>query len=222
LKERGYIRPSKRQKQNIGLATPESIRWIVDSEKIKDAIYGYGYLHKMPEFFYTVIAYWVHRKKNNIPISLGQRFGWDQLSSAMDTWAKAMKSFGYEVNWKEVEAAVESIGSQIYDEILGNSKQDENVDSISNDKIKDPNVLSFLQFAEEHGIDTTNVMEENRLKTVYLGLAKQLHPDLNKDKEFAEEDTAQLTRLWQAIPENIRNAFFNLAFFKFAKKLYKI
>jgi hypothetical protein len=229
LKERGYIRPNKRQKQNVGLATPEAIKWVVDSEKIKDAIYGSGYLHKVPEFFYAVIAYWVHRKKNNIPVNLGSRMGWDQLSSAMDTWMRSMKSFGYEIDWKEVESAVEGIGSQIYADIVGKARPDINPETVFNGEQQgiqfDPNIPPFIQFAEENGVDTTNAVEENRLKSVYLNLAKQFHPDLNRESEeqeaAAQARSKRLMELWQAIPNNIREAAFNLAFRRFAQKNHK-
>ena len=217
LKERGYIRPNKRQKQNIGLATPESIKWVVDSEKIKDAIYGSGYLHKMPDFFYSVIAYWVHRKKNNIPV-----FG-SQLFDSINTWTRSMKSFGYEIDWKEVKSSVNNIGSQIYEEIVGSFKQETNTNFNEKQNTNvDPSVLPFLQFAEENEIDTTNAVEENRLKSIYLNLAKRFHPDLNREdeeqEEIAQSHTKRLMELWQSIPENIRNATFNLAFMKFCQR----
>ncbi|HUS50965.1 MAG TPA: DnaJ domain-containing protein [Candidatus Paceibacterota bacterium] len=205
LKQKGYIRPHRRQKQmGSGLSSGEEIKWVVDSEKIKDDIYGSRYLKETPEFFYAVLAYWIHRRKNNI-----SRGWWDQLSDVINKWVRSMKKFGHEINIIEIDETIARIGNQIFNEIVKRVKTEEpTVEEVE----LEPSVIDFANFANRYDVDTTNI--KDRLKNIFRELSMKLHPDLNQENPNAEEEFKEFGNKWDAIPTRIKGAVFNLKFMK--------
>lgn len=221
IQQIGYIRPHKRQKQNVGLSSGEEIKWIIDSKKIVDDTYSNRSLHNEPKFFYTVIAYYIHRKVRKI-------WSWTDmmLTDAIRTWIGTMEGFDVPFDKKTIYNTIESIGNKIVTQIYGEEKARDPKDDFKNfynedngqqwqngqggqngNRPKNPlnqsAISEFANFAEKYGIETENI--ENNLKSIYRTLAQAIHPDkfqdptekANKTKEFQE-----LQSIWEKIKEN--------------------
>lgn len=199
IKARGYIRPHKRQKQGLGLTSGEEIKWIVDSKKIvKDAYSGSSYLGNSPDYFYAVIAYYVHRRVRNI-----QSWTDMMLRDSMSNWRTNMEKFGVNISFKEVDYIVTKIGEEIYKSLKGDFEP-EKEEIVSNV----PRTLKeFADFAKKHGISTDDL--ENNIKAIYRSLVKNLHPDTvldQKEKEIKEEEFKKLQKIYDEIPQQYKQA----------------
>ena len=108
LQALGYIRPSKRQKQFEGISSGEEIKWIVDSKKIVNDIYSNRFLQNSTDFFYAVVAYYIHRQIKNI-------WSWSDsmLMDSISTWIRNMKKLGANLDYKEIVKSIEYIGQYI-------------------------------------------------------------------------------------------------------------
>ena len=222
IKSRGYIRPSLRGNRkgedgNEVQTKDEQVKWVIDSKKIVNDAYGSNkYLSESPDYFYAVVAYYVHRKVRGI-----FSFTDMMLTEAMGSWLKIMNRYGAGFNFKEVMYSIEEIGSIIVNKIYGKKTKEQMNEEFRNwfdDSTKDNkqeyrntetnNSLSELSiFAQKYGIDPEGI--ENNLIGVYRTLVKKLHPDLVQDpneKIIAEKSFKELQGIWDRIPQNLKTA----------------
>ena len=216
LIEKGYIRPHKRQKQmGGGLTMGDEIKWVIDSKKIVNDVYSYGFNSKMPGYFYAVVAYYVHRQVRGIS-------SWTDmmLVDTIGTWLRTLKRFGLDLSFGTIEHVVTKIGNSIVSKIYGKeTKQErdrkfrewwngEETGETSQETAPPTGVIADLaSFAERFGIDTTDI--ENNLKGIYRVLVKNLHPDTEVDpvkKRDKEEQFKLLQGIWDRIPEQYKTA----------------
>jgi tRNA A37 N6-isopentenylltransferase MiaA len=217
IQEKGYIRPSKKQKQESpGLTMGEEIHWVVDSKKIVNDAYNFGgYSSRTPEYFYSVVAYYVHRKIRGI-------WSWTDmmLVDAMSTWMRTMNDMGAGLDFKEVNKAIEDIGNIIVQKVSGKITAEQRSKNFSDwfygrsestpGQSEQPDygaLKDFAEIAQQYGISIEGI-EENA-KNIYRSLAKQLHPDMYLDpvkKEEATEKFKQLQQIWDKMPEQYKKA----------------
>jgi len=216
IQEYGYIRPSKRQRQQEGLSLGDEIRWVIDSKKIVNDVYSNSFLHSTPEFFYAVIAYYVHRKVRGI-------WSWTDmmLTDSIYSWIRAMEAFGAKIDRKEIYSTIEKIGNIIVEKIYGKATQEQKDKKSFNDfygytsgeesgtstRQTDSALSEFIEFAKQFGIETEGI--ENNLKQVYRVLANQTHPDKFQDEEKQKEMTKKfqdLQDIWSRIPQQFKTA----------------
>lgn len=213
VQQMGYIRPHKRQKQTgPGLTMGEEIKWVVDSKKIvNDAYGGNNYLNNSPEFFYAVIAYYIHRKVRGI-------WSWSDmmLVSAMNDWERTAKKMGSSIDFRQLNSVVEKIGDDIVSKIFsGKTKEQKerefsdwfyNGKDPSNDSVSSDNsaLKAFSDFAESQGISPEGI--ESNLKKIYRMLAMALHPDTKplEQKDEFEGKFKKLQQLYEEIPEQYK------------------
>ena len=192
IKEIGYIRPHKRQKQLEGLTSGEEIKWVVDSKKIVNDAYSSGYASSTPDYFYAVMAYYIHRKIRGI-------WSWTDmmLVDTMSAWYKTMKRFGLEISFDEAEKNMEIIGNAIINIIYGGKKTKEEKDKeffknfygygdepANAPKVNDA-LVEFKEFAQQHGVDPEGI-EESNLKQIYRVLSNAIHPDKHPPEQQEE------------------------------------
>lgn len=200
LKSRGYIRPSKRQKQYTGLTLGEEIIWIIDSKKIVHDAYSYGsYLAHTPDYFYAVVAYYIHRKHKNIS-------SWTDmmLVDSMEIWRSSMERYNIKLSFKEIDRVISSIGSAIYNSFKGSTESEK---TTTQENITGA-LKEFANLAQKYGISVEDV--ENNVKNIYRTLTKLLHPDMfqdPKEKEQKTEEFKQLQNLYDAIPQQYKMAY---------------
>lgn len=217
LQNKGYIRPNKRQKQTPGLSMGDEIRWVIDSKKIvNDAYNTQNYASRMPEYFYSVLAYYIHRKVRGI-------WSWSDMAlmDVMDVWYRRMKKMGATFSFDDVEKAIESIGNIIVNKIYGETKENRNKQFFNDfyggfygeqggtEKSQSLSGLSdFSNFAKQYGVEVENITEENA-KDIYRALAKSLHPDLQPDPTKKDEMTEKfkvLQNIWDKVPDQYKKA----------------
>jgi hypothetical protein len=198
IKARGYIRPHKRQKQGIGLTSGEEIKWIIDSKKIvHDAYSGSSYLAHSPDFFYAVVAYYIHRQAKGI---------WSytdmMLVESMDTWRSSMQRFGVDLDLKEIDKIVTGLGNAIYNlfkkDVEPEKEESSNVNGI---------LREFANLAQKYGISVEDI--ESNVKEIYRSLVKYLHPDKYPDPKEKEEKTREfqeLQNIYDSIPTQYKTA----------------
>jgi len=211
LKEIGYIRPNKKQKTTgPGLTSGTEISWILDQEKIRDDIYNKSYLKSTPDFFYSVLAYYILKAKNN-------QWSWTDmiLIDSIKNWLSVMKKFGAELNFQVIEDIISALGEEILKTIWNKetkTRRDQFYDFYYgfSSKNQQPSsqeigvVSSFKEMAKQNSVDTNL-----SLKRIYYALAQKLHPDKYidpKQKIEAEEKFKQLQEIWDLIPENLKIA----------------
>ncbi len=233
LNSYGYIRPHKRQKQSVGIGRGEEIKWVIDSKKIVDDTYSWS-KSKYPEFFYTVLAYYIHRKIRGI-------WSWSDmmLMDVLRSWYRTMVRFGSTFKFDEIEAALSSIGNAIINRIYGRTTKEQANDDFKKwmdgedfgaggtggnimDQVGTQVTLAelreFLSFAKQYNIDLSDV--ENigeHVKDIYRALAKKVHPDLHmspEQKEKAEEEFKNLQGIWSRVPSKYKLAFYMGNFIK--------
>ena len=199
LKNRGYIRPHKRQKQWSGLTRGEEITWIIDSKKIVRDAYSYGsYLSHTPDYFYAVVAYYIHRQARNIT-------SWTDmmLVDSMNIWRRSMEKFGVTLSLKEIDHIVSVIGNEIYGTFKKNVEpEEEQINSNVSGILKD-----FADLAQKHGISTVGI--EDNVKDIYRSLVKNLHPDRYQDPIEKQQKTREfqdLQNIYDAIPAQYKAA----------------
>lgn len=198
LKNRGYIRPSKRQKQYSGLTMGDEIKWVIDSKKIVDDAYGRSsYLSNTPEFFYSVVAYYIHRTARNIS-------SWTDmmLVESMRTWRDSMKSYGIDISLREIERVVALIGSAVYRLFSKDVEREAPQSSSTTGVLKE-----FSDFALKHGISIEGL--EDNVRNIYRSLAKNLHPDTVQDPIEKQEKTKafqELQNIYDNLPQEYKTA----------------
>jgi hypothetical protein len=199
LKNRGYIRPHKRQKQYSGLTMGDEIKWIIDSKKIvNDSYSASSYLAHTPEYFYAVVAYYIHRVARNI-----QSWTDMMLVESMMTWKYSMKSYGIEMDLREIERVVSLIGSAIYRLFSKDVEQEAPQYGSSTTGV----LKEFSDFAIKHGISIEGL--EDNVRNIYRSLAKNLHPDTVQDPIEKQEKTKefqQLQNIYDALPQQYKTA----------------
>jgi hypothetical protein len=204
LKNRNYIRPHKRQKQSAGLSTGDEIKWVIESKKIVNEAYGSdAYLSHTPEFFYTVVAYRLHRYARNI-----STFTDMMLVDAISDFTSTMKRNGFNLDFREISHKIDIISMAILKMIQKDMASDEESGYSKPSKESITSALrGFADFAEQHGVDTENL--ENNVKNIYRSLAKQLHPDLYTDpaeKDKKTKEFQQLQAIYDELPSQYKAA----------------
>ena len=220
IKSRGYIRPSLRGNKKAEDETEvqtkdEAVKWVVDSKKIVNDAYGSNrFLSSSPDYFFAVVAYYVHRKVRGI-----MSFTDMMLVEAMGRWLDVMNRFGAGFNFKEVMYSIEQIGDTIVKIIYGKKTKEQineefrnwfdhntrDNNSQYNNTSTDNSLSEFSSFAERYGIDPEGI--ENNIIGVYRALAKKLHPDLIQDpndKINAEKAFKELQEIWERVPQNFK------------------
>ena len=210
LQRREYIRPRKRKRQTEGLSSGEEIKWVVDSKKIVNDAYSPT---QSPDYFYAVIAYYIHRKVRGI-------WSWTDmmLHDALSSWYRIMKRFGMDLTFGQMKSSVESIGNVIVDKIYGQKTKEK-----INEEFREwfdggqmpgdsgqiePALIDFANFAKEYDIEIDNITEN--AKYIYRALAKNIHPDLYTDpnkKEEMEQKFKELQNIWDRVPQQYKSAF---------------
>jgi hypothetical protein len=215
LQNKGYIRPHKRQKQAPGLTTGDEIHWVIDSKKIVNDAYNMNsYASRIPDYFYTVLAYYIHRKVRGI-------WSWTDmmLMDVMNHWYGVMKEMGATFSFEDVEKAIETIGGTIVNQIYGETKEGRDKQFFNwfytgKEQGKPESqqftggIIEFANFAKQYGIDVEDITEENA-KNIYRTLAKNLHPDLQQDPTKKLEMTEKfktLQEIWDKVPEQYKKA----------------
>jgi len=217
IKQMGYIRPNRRQKQTgPGMTSGDEIKWVLDSEKIRNDIYGRGYQKSSPDFFYTVIAYYVLKAKT------GQWSFTDMmLMDSINDWIRIMKKFGVELNFKEIESIISDIGKEILFMVFGQksrtraesfndfyygggdggffNEEDDKKTNFNNN----PALSQLENFARELGLDPTSISP----KKLYRQLSRMTHPDVNREDPNAKAKFQQLGNIWDLIPGELKHAF---------------
>jgi len=214
IQEKGYIRPHKRQKtQGPGITLGEEIDWVVDSKKIVNDAYSFGsYLSTTPEYFYTVVAYYIHRKVRGI-------WSWTDmiLIDVMGTWHRTMTNMGATFSFKEIEKAIEDIGNVIIQKVYGKETQEQKNKRFFEDFYGGQSggqsggvsaISSLANFAKEFGVAEEDITKEN-IKNVYRILTKKIHPDLYQDPVQKQEMTKkfqELQNIWDNLPNEYKVA----------------
>jgi hypothetical protein len=199
LQEKGYIRPSKRQRQSPGMTMGDEIKWVIDSPKIVDDAYGSSYVQNTPDYFYSVVAYYVHRRIRNI-----SSFTDMMLVDVISRWLGTMKKMGADITFREVDVSISQIGDAIARKIQGNTAKEENVNPTNTDSA----LNEFAQFVKKYEIDAENI--QNNAKGIYRMLAQQIHPDKFQDqatKLQKEEEFKELQAIWSRVPSQYKTAF---------------
>ena len=210
LLKRGFIRPSKREKQVAGLAAKGSFRLIIDDKKIRDFTFDRKH-NKTGDFFYTAIAYNLMRIKHNnigfMPILLENAY--------RDVVDGIRRNYKVEITLNQVANYVDKVARAIYNELTGKKYRswdevygDFNSWMSGEEKVGDSALNTFAFFAD--GLDMGVTKEEALAnpKSAYRKLVVLLHPDSTKleDKERATEMFVDLTELYDKLPQQYRNA----------------
>lgn len=218
LKSRGYIRQSlrgnKEGEKGIEVQTKdEQVKWIINSKKAVSDAYGSNrYLSESPDYFYAVVAYYIHRKIRGI-----FSFSEMMLTEAMGSWLRIMNRYGAGFQFGEVMDSIEEIGDIIVNKIYkGKTKAQINeefrdwFDNSTRDNkynyVKaESSLTEFSTFAQRYGIDPEDI--ENNLMSIYRVLVKKLHPDLiqnSSEKLISEKSFKELQGIWDRIPESLK------------------
>jgi hypothetical protein len=207
LQEKGYIRPSKRQRQAPGMTSGSEIKWIVNSSSIVNDAYGSSYVKRTPDYFYSVVAYYVHRQIRNISSCTDM-----MLVDVISSWIETMKKMGANISFKEVDRAIYIIGENIASKLRGNTEKDETTNT---NKTYDSALDEFAKFVEKYEIETENI--QNNAKNIYRMLVHKIHPDKFQDpieKKLKTEEFKQLQNIWEKVPKQYKEAFNWYSIFK--------
>lgn len=214
IKEMNYIRPHRGQKQTgPGMTMGDEIKWVLDAEKIRNDIYGKGFLKSSPDFFYTVIAYYVLKAKTD-------QWSWTDmiLMSSIRDWIIIMKKFGETFDMFEIKSTISAIGKEILYMVFGQESQtrseqyynfyygggffgDESEEKIQN-QTSGGAISNLENFARKLGFDPTGLTP----KRLYRALTKLTHPDVNPTNPKAKEQFQELGRIWDVIPDAFKQA----------------
>jgi hypothetical protein len=222
LLQNGYIRPSKRQAQaGPGMVPQESIKMVIDAKKIVDDIYRYGKHANNPNFFYAVVAYYMHRLKSGnigfMPI---------MLMDAVRHLKDVLKRFGEDIDFKDLDDYLESVGRHLLQSLFdvrnartawdqwdqfysGNWGQGSGGSPAKNEYARTADLNEFITFATIYGISPEQAKASP--KSTFRQLALKLHPDTssNPDKEQAAADFISLKEIWDRIPDSLKQAYTN-------------
>jgi hypothetical protein len=218
LIEMGYIRPSKRVSKNdiergfipfnqisggeeglLGSRELDKIKWVLESRKIVNDAFTYG---QNPSFFYSTIAYWLHRKAKNIS-------SWTDmmLMDAIRHWVNLSKKYGYDLEFDDINNYFDKVSSNLYETLFHRESPKSRADEWSDFYGRggrasgDPGAYSFKgnESALNNFVSLAVSLGANELeakqnpKGTYRELVKMYHPDINP--EATEENKASLVEL---------------------------
>lgn len=208
LKSMNYIRESLRKIKGN--------EWVLNSKQIVDEIYSGGFNSNLPNYFFTVLAYFMHRELKGI-----SSFTDIMLMDSLRVWRNSLSKFGFDLKMDEIENIVTKIGRALLKKYWnGFNSQNEKNEYFRNNWDKDWNSSSenknnnyqqqnqassldlFKNFAEKLGIDPIGI--ENGARKVYYKILKLIHPDLEQDpveKDKKTEMTKELNNIWDKMPE---------------------
>jgi len=213
IKEMGYIRPHKRQKSmGPGMTSGDEIKWVLDSEAIRNGIYSRGFEKSSPDFFYTVVAYYVMKAKTG-------QWSWTDimLVDSIRDWINIMKKFGEELDFKEISETISAIGKEILYMVFGQKSQTRrekyynfyygggffgNDEGSGFGQSSNSSTIELENYSRKLGLDPTGLTP----KRLYRQLTRVTHPDVNRNDPSAEENFKELGRIWDAIPEELKQA----------------
>jgi len=211
LEELGYIRPSKKErKKTPGFIPRESIKWVLETKKIVNDAYSYG---QDPNAFYSMIAYWLHRKVKRISSFTEMNLAW-----GIEHWYKLARKYGHEISQDDVWKYFDKVSSDIYRNLFyneppkstgenwqdfysgGQQKGRQRIDTPT--MSTDDALYQFSNFASKFGIPIEQA--KNDPKGAYRVLAKKFHPDINPE---GAETFKQLAILFNQLPVEMIRAF---------------
>lgn len=204
----GYIRPHRRQKNTgPGMQPQESIKVILDSRKIVDDAYEMGQLSRTPNFFYTALAYLMHRQKAG-NIGFGAAYG--QLGQTMREFHDTLLRHGATIDFGELNSYIENLSGLLLRNLLGTQSRGSAWDNyeqfygggteeqLTPEQGGIAGLEPFIQFTTLHGLDP-EVVRANPIKG-YRELAIRFHPDRNPNNPEAEDLFKQLGAIWDMVP----------------------
>ncbi|MFW6016313.1 MAG: hypothetical protein ACOCRK_07725, partial [bacterium] len=124
LESLGYIRPSKKGKRKQeGFIPRESIKWVLNTDKILNDIYGNRQQETMtgqdPKKFFAIIAYWLHRKVKNI-----HSFSEFMLMWEIGRWETLAKRYGYDIDSNAIVDYFNKVSNLLYENLYGEKHKD--------------------------------------------------------------------------------------------------
>lgn len=207
LEELGYIRPSKRGRKTPGFMPRESIKWVIESKKIVNDAYSYG---QDPNAFYSMIAYWLHRKIRNISSFTEMNLSW-----GINHWYRLAKQYGHEVSQDDVWNYFDKVSSDLYRALfdreppksMGDKYQDfysggQGQQQVAPGASSGDAMGQWVAFAASLGINAE--LAQTDPKGVYRQLAKQYHPDINPE---GADIFKQLAETFNRLPLEVTRAF---------------
>lgn len=216
LLELGLIRPSKKQRQEEGLARDEDIKYVINDKEIRNKIYARGAGNR-PEFFYDVLAYYLMRKARNIT-----SFTEMMLVTNINAWVRLAKQYDHDLNVSDVDKYLDKLSSMLLEEITGQntfrSRFEQYRDFYSGfgggrgeqeqgQNISQGSLEEFIQRAKQHGIDESVARKSPR--KAFRALSMMYHPDRYQDETKKQEVKKVFdifSQLWSKIPEQLKTA----------------
>lgn len=215
----GYIRPSKKVKRTEGgMAPQESVKYILDDKKIRNAVYSRNASHN-PDFFYAVLAYYLMRKVRNIT-------SWTEmmLVTNISDWVNLAKKYSHNVDFKTVDEYLGQLVNILFKELYGSNAPKSRVENFSDfysgnwgssESSKDIGnteqkgfgpLQDFVNFVSGLGINPEEA--KNNPKRIYRQLALKYHPDTtSEDKVKSEIIFKNLAELYKKIPNELKVAY---------------
>lgn len=206
----GYIKPRRAKRTGIGMVPQESITMILNSNKIIQDVHKDHRLSSSPYFFFTAIAYMMHRlKAGNIsfmPITLIDNIRY--LSGSL-------KRYGLNISTQELDGYIENLASKLLQEITGEKargtawdnwqqfyggKVDDTDDSAEIQYNNMPALNKFVQFAVNLGIDEERARVNP--KSVFRELAMKFNTDINPTAD--PTILRDLNPIYEALPQELR------------------
>jgi len=220
LMKRGYIRPSKRGRKNVGVGmVPQSqVQLIIDSKAIREATYSA--LDSQVDTFYSAIAYNLLRIKDDnigfMPIAL--------MDSYNEVRQAIKRFYGEDISTEDISKYISSVASQLYTNLT--NKQYKNWEEVYQDFYTNNwGASSQAPQGAAWGQSSTNSLdpldpldtfakfvanlEGQPIETVrqtpkkfYHMLVKKYHPDSSTlNPAEANKVFVQLSSLYSAIPQ---------------------
>lgn len=208
IKAMGYVRESLRGEKRI----------VIDTKKVLNDIYGRDI--SSPEYFYILIAYQLNyyfRKYHE------RAFIQYNLFSFVDTLSDILNKYGDEIKPRALTALITSISDACYTKIFGSARSRNTWENFKNfysdywsegqqnnvgQKVDSNSQTGFemlKDLAEINEIPVNDIQTD--AKKIYWQLAKKLHPDKNPgNPEEATEQFKALQKIWEMIPDSIKNA----------------
>lgn len=221
MRSRGYIRVSKKQRAGQGLQVDEQVKWVVDSDVIKDHIYGNRSKSISPvNDMYSVIAYYIHRRVRGIS-------SWSDavLTQGIASVYNDLKRLYPDIEYTEVNSAIQKLAELVIEDFFKDRRKstiDEDWSSFyggtggssGSEDISDIpyNVSESLEklylFGKDYDVKIEDV--KSSPKGVFRFLSKKLHPDTSVDeseKIEKEEKFKELMSIWDSLPSSIKQSF---------------
>ena len=200
LVDMGFIRPHRRQRQKPGLSGGEEIKWVMDHKSVTR-----GPSPSIPEGFYTLVAYLLHRQIKGIE-------SWSEMTLKMDTHTliSKIKKFDPEISIDQLKNALDVLATAArqrwgfkdkrrlqddFNEFYGDGSGKSQGSPRSQPTQSEDHLLNQLaEMAARFGVDASNVRQNP--KKVYRELATRVHPD----KFIAEpEKQEEMKRVFQEL-----------------------